>query len=166
VADPPPALREEVTATLTAALADPEVAARLASGTLVRAATWAGFGLASQLPAGPAAPPGADAPAGPPAPVSPVPLPPQAPRPLPPQRAAPPGHDSSSIRDAERSVAAAAAVSAAAAATEDVLEARVRDLEQQLTRTRADLADARQKARHAEAAERKARQALARLLDS
>ena len=41
---PPAAVREEVTATLDAALADPEVAANL--GTLVRAAHWAGFGLA------------------------------------------------------------------------------------------------------------------------
>src|SRR5712692_352445 len=41
---PPAALREEVTATLDAAIADPEVAAGL--GTLVRAAHYAGFGLA------------------------------------------------------------------------------------------------------------------------
>ena len=40
---PPAALREEVTATLDAAIADPGVAADL--GTLVRAAHWAGFGL-------------------------------------------------------------------------------------------------------------------------
>ena len=46
---PPAALREEVTATLDAAIADPEVAANL--GTLVRAAHWAGFGLAP-LPEG------------------------------------------------------------------------------------------------------------------
>src|ERR1022692_4460181 len=53
---PPAALREEVTATLDAAIADPEVAANL--GTLVRAAHWAGFGLApvTPLPEG-AAPP-------------------------------------------------------------------------------------------------------------
>jgi hypothetical protein len=172
LADPPPALREEVSATLAAALADPEVAAHLASGTLTRAATWSGFGLASQLPADPEAPlaaalPPAPPPAGPgsPAPVRPVALPPQAPRPLPPPRAASPGHGSS-IPDAERSVATAAAIAAAAAAAEELLEVRVRDLEQQLTKARADLADARQKARHAEAAERKARQALARLTGS
>ena len=40
----PAAVREEVAATFDAALADPEVAANL--GTLVRAAHWAGFGLA------------------------------------------------------------------------------------------------------------------------
>jgi len=43
--DPPPAaLREEVTATLGAALADPQVAEQLAAGTLVRAAQPADFG--------------------------------------------------------------------------------------------------------------------------
>ena len=50
---PPAALREEVTATLDAALADPEVAANL--GTLVRAAHWSGFGL-DAFPAGTPAP--------------------------------------------------------------------------------------------------------------
>lgn len=46
VPDPPAALREEVTATLTAALADPDVAAGFASGALTRAVQWAGFGVA------------------------------------------------------------------------------------------------------------------------
>ncbi len=46
IADPHAALRDEVSATLTAALADPEVAAGFAAGTLTRAAEWAGFGLA------------------------------------------------------------------------------------------------------------------------
>jgi hypothetical protein len=66
----------------------------------------------------------------------------------------------SQAEDAERALATAAAASAAAGASEELLEDRVRDLEQQLTRARADLADARRKARHAESAERKARQAL------
>jgi hypothetical protein len=165
LADPPPALREEVSATLAAALADPEVAAQFASGTLTRAATWSGFGLASQLPADPGPGGEADAPGEPPAPVPPVALPPQAPRPLSQQRAQRPGA-ATSIPDAERSVATAAAIAAAAAAAEELLEVRVRDLEQQLTKARADLADARQKARHAESAERRARQDLARLAGS
>ncbi len=38
------ALREEVTGTFSAALADPDVASQVAAGTLVRAAHWAGFG--------------------------------------------------------------------------------------------------------------------------
>lgn len=52
VADPAAGLRDEVSATLTAALADPEVAAGFAAGTLTRAAEWAGFGLALSGAAG------------------------------------------------------------------------------------------------------------------
>ncbi|HUN33359.1 MAG TPA: hypothetical protein VMU95_15225 [Trebonia sp.] len=182
LADAPPALREEVTATLAAALADPEVAAQLAAGTLTRAATWSGFGFAAagfpaepppsaesspgQLTAEP--PPGQPADeeqpsaAGPPPPVPPVRLPPQARRTLtpPPQAGQPPP---SPIPEAERAVADAATLAAAAAAAEERLEVRVRDLEQQLTTVRADLAAARRKARRAESAERRARQALNRL---
>jgi hypothetical protein len=50
--DPPPSLRAEVSATLTAALADPEVAAAFAVGTLTRAVHWSGFGAADLAPAG------------------------------------------------------------------------------------------------------------------
>jgi hypothetical protein len=182
LADPPPALREEVTATLAAALADPEVAGHLASGTLTRAATWSGFGLASELPQDQLTdeqrpddqlqreqPPGeqppaaeAEPPAAQPERVPPVRLPRQARRTLTPPRPA----DSprpSPIPEAERALAVAEAVAADAAAAEELLEVRVRDLEQQLTTARADLADARRKARRAESAERKARQALTRL---
>ena len=45
VTDPPPALRLEVSQTLTAALADPGVAAEFAAGTLTRAVQWSGFGV-------------------------------------------------------------------------------------------------------------------------
>jgi hypothetical protein len=172
--DPPPGLREEVTATLAAALADPEVAAGLAAGTLTRAATWSGFGLASQGPPGdvdeelPAPPPAAAAvplsSAISPSPA--IPLPPQVPRMVPQPPPQPRGRrpdPAAALADAERSVATAAAIAAQSAASEERLEVRVRDLEQQLTTARAELADARMKARHAEAAERKARQALARL---
>ena len=44
--DPSPALRDEVTATLEAALADPDVAGQLETGTLLRAVRWSGFGAA------------------------------------------------------------------------------------------------------------------------
>ena len=54
--DPPPTLRAEVTATLTAALADPETAAGFAAGTLTKAAQWSGFGYADLAPADHAAP--------------------------------------------------------------------------------------------------------------
>jgi hypothetical protein len=60
-------------------------------------------------------------------------------------------------------VATAAAATAVVAEVEDRLEAEVRDLEERLTKARADLADARLRARRAEAAERKARQTLDRL---
>ena len=41
---PPAALRDEVTDTFSAALADPDVAEQVAAGTLAKAAHWAGFG--------------------------------------------------------------------------------------------------------------------------
>jgi hypothetical protein len=63
---------------------------------------------------------------------------------------------------AERSVASAADAAAAAVAREEELEAEVRDLEGRLTQARADLADARRRARRAESAEHKARQQLDR----
>jgi hypothetical protein len=65
--------------------------------------------------------------------------------------------------EAGQALVTAMEIAAAASAAEELLEDHVRDLEQQLTKARADLADARRKARHAEAAERKARQARDRL---
>jgi len=44
VDEPAAALREEVTATLTAALADPDVAGQILAGALVRPVRWEGFG--------------------------------------------------------------------------------------------------------------------------
>lgn len=242
VADPPAGLRDEVAATLTAALADPEVAAAFEAGTLTRAAQWAGFGLA--LPGTGAdtgtdtefaAAPGSDTAFGEePAPGQPRGAPPRdresqaVPRatPLRPARpgrgsrtgaareaeAAPPtpleegrrlregrrererlAREESARQqrlaqqeskrqqlaaeeaaqaaarrrkifdDAERGVASATATAEDAAAAEDRLEEEVRTLEQRLTRARAELADARMRARRAETAERKARQTLDRL---
>jgi hypothetical protein len=43
-ADPSPGLRDEVAGTLEAAVADPDVAAQLETGALLRAAHWSGFG--------------------------------------------------------------------------------------------------------------------------
>ena len=60
--DPPAALRAEVTATLTAALADPETAAGFAAGTLTKAAQWSGFGYADFAATGD---PGLDGPGAP-----------------------------------------------------------------------------------------------------
>jgi hypothetical protein len=66
-------------------------------------------------------------------------------------------------QDAERTVAQASTAAAEAGTVEDGLEAEVRDLEERLVQARADLAKARLRARHTEAAERRARQALDRL---
>lgn len=192
VADPPPALRLEVAETLTSAIADPEVAADFAAGTLTRAAQWSGFGLPladtgsdEEKPVGTAARASSTA---------------QAP---PADRGGATGRSraraaktetggSSAAADAARRqadldarlaqeaaeraarrreeyveaarlAASAATAAAEAVAAEDELESAVRDLEQRLTRARADLAAARARARHAEAAERRARQALDRL---
>jgi hypothetical protein len=51
---PSVALRDEVTDTFSAALADPDVAEQVAAGTLTKAARWAGFGLGIGLAAPPA----------------------------------------------------------------------------------------------------------------
>ena len=52
------AMRDEVTETFSAALADPGIAGQVAAGTLVRAAHWAGFGpgIGTAAPSGPAPP--------------------------------------------------------------------------------------------------------------
>jgi hypothetical protein len=153
VPDPPPALRLEVAETLSAALADPAVAADFSAGRLVRAAQWSGFGVLPEgsLPEGrvPAARrgPGKAAPAkvGSPAEAE--------------ERSA---RRLEQRAEGEQALAAASAATAEAEAEEDRLEAGVRDLEQQLVQARSDLSAARMRARHAEAAERRARQALDR----
>lgn len=220
VADPPPALRLEVAQTITAALADPEVAAAFAAGTLTRAVQWSGFGLApadtsADSGAGADVDSGASTGAGPGAGASQGHAPGAGTAPdedvraVPPQRGAAtrtaarretPGQrqetpaqrrkaaarrqaeeaqrreaaaqqvaaDQAARRrqqyeDAEHAVATASAAAAEATSAEDRLEEEVRDLEQRLTQARADLAAARMRARRAQAAERRARQALDRL---
>jgi hypothetical protein len=181
VVDAPAGLRDEVSATLTAALADPEVAAGLAAGTLTRAAQWAGFGFAlpgeaevTQLEearrrkVGRADGDGqrrqAEAEGSR-----------QAEddrrrqreaeeeRRLAEEAAQATARRRKIYEDAEREVATAATVALDAVATEDRLEREVRYLEDRLTTARAQLADARLRARRAETAERKARQVLGRL---
>jgi hypothetical protein len=222
VPDAPAGLRDEVSATLTAALADPEVAAALAAGTLTRAAQWAGFGFALPGPAGAPADTGA-ADAGvagvagvaPPVDAGGAPARREAKvtqleearrrkerggdgdgqrrqadaesrrqaeddrrrqrqaeqerrqaeeeRRLAEEAAQAAARRRKIFEDAEREVASAATVVMDAVATEDRLEDEVRDLEDRLTAARAQLADARLRARRAETAERKARQVLGRL---
>jgi len=183
VADPPASLRLEVSETLTAALADPGVAAAFATGTLTRAAQWSGFGLPLARAALDRDEETGEAP---PAPKRPQAAPRNAGR----TRDAGRGRTAvpaaarrqaeederlaraaaeraarrrEQIEEAERAVAAAATAATEASSAEDRLEAEVRDLEQRLTRTRTELAAARMRARHAEAAERRARQAMDRL---
>jgi hypothetical protein len=193
VADPPPSLRLEVSQTLTAALADPEVAAAFAAGTLTRAVQWSGFGV---LPAD-AEPDeetnGTARTSGQPEAFTKNedPLAGETAKTAGAVRRVRAGTDHAEAAaaeqradagerlaraaaeraaqhreqyaEAERGVAAAATAAAEAVAAEDRLEAEVRDLEQRVTRARADLATARMRARHAESAERRARQALDRL---
>ncbi len=144
---PPAAVREEVTATLDAALADPEVAASL--GTLVRAAHWAGFGLGSAYSGGaPAAPPLAaktkkSAPAEPSA-----------------ERER---RHREKIMEAERAVAEADRAAHAANTAEQQLEDAVRRLEAELAQARQQLAEARRQAYRAESQQRRAGETLSRL---
>ena len=239
VPDPPPSLRLEVAQTLTAALADPEVAAAFATGTLTRAAQWAGFGVlpaetepdeetggtarASVRPEaagqnasgvgdaerGRTAVPGATgAGAGPKsadgsserarvgargsqrsrdslaretasaadtarsaragATLAEPPTAAARRRAEEEERLAQAAAEHAARRrerygEAERMVAITSTAAAEAASAEDRLEAEVHDLEQRLTQARSDLSAARMRARHTEAAERRARQALDRL---
>jgi hypothetical protein len=204
VADAPAGLRDEVSATLTAALADPDVAAALAAGTLTRAAQWAGFGFAgdaARTPARTSAPSaGGEAARTPARGEAKVTRLEEArrrkerqadgdgqrrqaeaesrrqaeddrrrqrqaeeERRLAEEAAQAAARRRKIFEDAEREVASAATVALDAVATEDRLEREVRDLEDRLTSARAQLADARLRARRAETAERKARQVLGRL---
>jgi hypothetical protein len=143
---PPAAVREEVTATLDAALADPEVAANL--GTLVRAAHWAGFGLAGNRQSAPApAPPAAKT-------KKPAPAEPSAER----ER-----RHREKIIDAERAVAEADRAADAANAAEQQLEDTVRRLEAELAQARQQLAEARRQAYRAESQQQRAGETLSRL---
>lgn len=144
----PAAVREEVRATFDAALADPGVAADL--GTLVRAAHWAGFGLALPLPGGAApAPPPPAAKTKKPAPAEPS--------------AERERRHREKIISAERAVADADRAADAANAAERELEDVVRRLEAELAQARQQLADARRRAYRAESQQRRAGETLSRL---
>ncbi len=137
---PPAALREEVTATLDAAIADQMVAANL--GTLVRAAQWAGFGPDTPLAGG--------------APVA---------KPKPP---AEPAADrerrhQERIMEAERALAEAGQALHAATAAEQDLEDAVRRLEAELAGARQRLAEARRQSYRAESRQQRAARELSRL---
>jgi hypothetical protein len=148
---PPAAVREEVTATLDAALADPEVAASL--GTLVRAAHWAGFGLALPI----SGPISGDPPA-PPAPAAKTKK----------SAVAEPSAERErrhreKIISAERAVAEADRAADTANAAEQQLQDAVRRLEAELAQARQRLAEARRQAYRAESQQRRAGETLSRL---
>ena len=145
---PPAALREEVTATFDAALADPEVAASL--GTLVRGAHWAGFGLNT---------------GGSPAAVSNTAAPPAKTRkPAPAEASAErERRHREKIMEAERDVAEAGRALDTATDAEQQLEDTVRRLEAELAQARKQLAEARRQAYRAESRHRRASLVLGRL---
>jgi hypothetical protein len=179
---PPAALREEVTATLDAAIADPEVAANL--GTLVRAAHWAGFGLTPMTPMTPmtlmtpmtpfpadAPSPSAQktpsAPKTPTAPASPrTPKPSAPPTPTPAEAAAERDRRrQEKIQLAERALAEADQAAESANLAEQDLEDTVRRLEAELADARQRLAEARRQSYRAESRQRRANADLGRLRD-
>jgi hypothetical protein len=143
---PPAALREEVTATLDAAIADPEVAGRL--GSLARAEKYAGFGTTGLISFA-AAPPA-------PTPVR---------EPKDPAEAAAEreARRQQKINDAERGLAEAERTLQAALATEHDLEDTVRGLESQLADARQRLAEARRQSYRAESRQQRATRELDRL---
>ncbi len=151
---PPFALREEVMATFDAAIADPHVAASL--GTLVRAAHWAGFGLA---PAPASAPDGA--PDTPPAPQPPA-RKPKTPDPAE-AGAERERRRHEKIHLAERAVVEATRAAESASVAEQDLEDTVRRLENQLAEARERLAEARRQSYRAESRRQRAAADLGRL---
>lgn len=159
------AMRDEVTDTFSAALADPEIAGQVAAGTLVRAVHWAGFGpgIGTAAPSDPTPPrprkaAGTGAGRG---------------------QAKPPAPDevkdearAQAERDRQRQLAIAAAEEAEARASQAADAARaaeqeradsVQAIEQQLTDERRLLSHARIETREAGSALQRARLALDRL---
>jgi hypothetical protein len=160
VAAPPAGVRDEVTATLGAALADPEFAGTLAAGALVRAVQAEGFGTVGQ-PAltlvqggrGNARAPRAKTarPAHPPAPSAEE------------LRAERERRHRAAVAEAEQVASEASHAADDATAAEHELEATVQRLEEELADAREDLARARAHARRARTRQRSAQQALDRL---
>lgn len=142
---PPAAMREEVTATFDAAIADPEVAANL--GTLVRAAQYAGFGAFAAASDSTAAP--APAPRKTKAPPEPA--------------AEREARRREKIKEAERALADADRDLESAISAEHDLEDSVRRLEAELADARQRLAEARRRSYRAESRQQRAAGQLSRL---
>jgi hypothetical protein len=179
---PPAAIRDEVTATLGAALADPQFAGTLAAGTLVRAVQAEGFGqvgrptltlvrgggrgvraagraqTAKEGGRGQEEGGSARAPRG---------------KTAAPERPAAPSEEEvraererrhrAAVAEAEQAASEASQAAAAATAAEHELEASVERLEEELADARQSLAAARAQARRARTRQRSAQQALDRL---
>jgi hypothetical protein len=158
---PPAGIRDEVTATPGAALADPQFAETLADGALVRAVQAEGFGPVGRptltLVKGGGA---ARAPRTKAAPAQPA-------RPAAPSaddvRAERERRRRAAVAEAEQAAAEASQAADAATAAEHELEATVERLEEELADSRQALADARVQARRARARQRSTQQTLERL---
>jgi hypothetical protein len=158
---PPVGIRDEVTATLGAALADPEFTGTLAAGALVRAVQAEGFGPVGQ-PTLTLVKGGARSTNAPRAKTA---------RPARPQAA--PSEEElqaererrhrAAVAEAEQAASEASHAADAATAAEHELEATVQRLEEELADAREDLAGARVQARRARTRQRSAQQALDRL---
>ncbi|HEY4703411.1 MAG TPA: hypothetical protein VIH64_16060 [Streptosporangiaceae bacterium] len=178
VTDPPDALQQEVTGTLSAALADPQVAARVGQAQLAKSVQPAGFGfgLATGDDNG-----SDDEPSAPPAP---------SPRPRTGQKGTGPTRAEArqaaqeqadreraqreqaererqrrAIDEAEQTLAEADRVADSAHSAEADREDTVRRLEEQLEDAQDALADAKRRSREARTAQRQARKALEWLRD-
>ncbi len=158
-------MRDEVTDTFSAALADPDIAAQVAAGTLVRAVHWAGFGpgIGIAAPSGPA-PRRPRRPAGAQTGSSRA----QAPAPDQAQdedsaRAERERQRRQAVAAAEEAVTQASQAAAAAKAAEHERADSVQAIEQRLTDERRLLSRARIETRQADSALRRAHQALDRL---
>jgi hypothetical protein len=162
ISAPPAGIRDEVTATLGAALADPQFAETLAAGALVRAVQAEGFGpvgrptltLVKGSGGAARAPRGKTAPAQPARPAAPS---------ADEVRAERERRHRAAVAEAEQAAAEASAAADAATAAEHELEATVERLEEELADSRQALADARVQARRARTRQRSAQQALDRL---
>jgi hypothetical protein len=179
VTDPPDALLQEVTGTLSAALADPQVAARVGQGQLAKSVQPAGFGFG--LAAGDDDDDDDDEPSAPPAPG---PRPRTGPKGTGPTRAearqaaqeqagreraqreqAERERQRRAIDEAAQTLAEADRVADRAQSAEADRENTVRRLEEQLEDAQDALADAKRRSREARTAQRQARKALERLRD-
>jgi len=161
VSAPPAAIRDEVTATLGAALADPQFADTLASGALVRAVQAEGFGPVGRPTLTVVRGGGGGAARAPRSKTA------QPARPAAPSaeevRAERERRHRAAVAEAEQAASEASRAADAATAAEHELEATVQRLEEELADARQALAGARVQARRARTRQRSAQQALDRL---